>query len=221
MFALDFDLVVFDLDGTLVDSEPISERSISKSMFEVLGVVVEPEEIGRRYRGRTLDAIAADLRETHSADSVERWLERNAETYYSMVHTEMEPSAGVVSLLEQLDDVPKCVASNSSIRSIRKVLEATGLDQFFGGQCFSGADIGKPKPAPDVYLTAASTMGYDARRTLAIEDTPLGAQAALSAGMDVIAYTGNHNMDLDLSWTENLRVIKHFDELLTFEGSES
>ena len=101
----------------------------------------------------------------------------------------LRPVAGVEAVLEALEH-SFCVASNSSHRRLRLVLECTGLVRHFEGRQFSAADVARPKPAPDLFLHAAAQLGAAPARCIVVEDTPTGARAAREAGMRVLAYAG-------------------------------
>lgn len=91
--------------------------------------------------------------------------------------------------------LPFCVASNSTRQRMRVSLGAAGLLPLFEGRMFSSEDVAKPKPAPDLFLHAAQTLGVSARRCLVIEDTPTGVRAAVAAGMQVFGYAGGSHSD--------------------------
>jgi HAD superfamily hydrolase (TIGR01509 family) len=111
---------------------------------------------------------------------------------FAAFERELEPVAGAVGLLEKLaaDGVPYCVASSGSHERIRVGHRKTGLDRLFDdGRIFSSEDVGRGKPAPDLFLYAAERMGAVPERCVVVEDSPLGVQAAVAAGMDVYGFT--------------------------------
>lgn len=110
---------------------------------------------------------------------------------FAAFERELEPVPGVVAVLEKLvaDEVPYCVASSGSHERIRVGHRTTGLDRWFGeGLVFSSQDVGRGKPAPDLFLHAAERMGVPPQRCAVVEDSPLGVRAGLAAGMDVYGY---------------------------------
>ena len=105
-------------------------------------------------------------------------------------HELMKEAGALVALLDALDaaGLPYGVASNGEHEKMRTTLGKTGLLDRFDGRRFSAVDVGKPKPAPDLFLHAAHSLGFDPARTIVVEDSPLGVQGATAAGMTVIGY---------------------------------
>lgn len=186
-----YDLVIFDNDGVLVDSEPISNRLLAAYLTE-LGHPTSYEDSIRDYMGSAMHRIH-DL-------VLERTGERLPAEFDDVFHRrvfaaferELTPVAGVVDVLEKLaaDEVPYCVASSGSHERIRVGHRTTGLERWFEeSRIFSSQDVGKGKPAPDLFLHAAERMGVVPGRCVVVEDSPLGVQAAVAAGMDVYGFT--------------------------------
>ncbi|MDX3579579.1 MULTISPECIES: HAD family hydrolase [unclassified Streptomyces] len=186
-----YDLVVFDNDGVLVDSEPISNRLLAGYLTE-LGHPTSYEDSIRDYMGSAMhrihDLVAERTGERLPADFDDVFHRRVFEAF----ERELRPVPGVVAVLEKLaaDEVPYCVASSGSHERIRVGHRTTGLDRWFDdSRVFSSQDVGKGKPAPDLFLFAAERMGVEPGRCLVVEDSPLGVQAARAAGMDVYGFT--------------------------------
>ncbi|MFJ8827937.1 HAD family hydrolase [Streptomyces sp. NPDC102467] len=186
-----YELVIFDNDGVLVDSEPISNTLLAGYLTE-LGHPTSYEDSLRDYMGAAMHRVH-DL-------VLERTGERLPDDFDDVFHgrvftafeRELKPVPGVVDVLEKLtaDGVPYCVASSGSHERIRVGHRTTGLDTWFGeGRVFSSEDVGRGKPAPDLFLYAAERMGVAPEKCLVIEDSPLGVQAAVAAGMDVYGFT--------------------------------
>ncbi|MFI1004098.1 HAD family hydrolase [Streptomyces galbus] len=186
-----YDLVIFDNDGVLVDSEPLSNWHLAAYLTE-LGHPTTYEESIRDYMGSAMHRIH-DL-------VLERTGQRLPADFDDVFHArvfaaferELKPVAGVVGVLERLraKGVPYCVASSGSHERIRVGHRVTGLDQWFDeGRIFSSQDVGRGKPAPDLFLHAAREMGVAPERCIVVEDSPLGVQAAVAAGMDVVGFT--------------------------------
>ncbi|MEU1255775.1 HAD family hydrolase [Streptomyces chartreusis] len=186
-----YDLVIFDNDGVLVDSEPISNRLLAAYLTE-LGHPTSYEDSIRDYMGSAMHRIH-DL-------VLERTGERLPEDFDDVFHArvfaaferELKAVPGAVDVLEKLgaDGVPYCVASSGSHERIRVGHRTTGLDRYFDeGRVFSSQDVGRGKPAPDLFLHAAERMRVAPARCLVVEDSPLGVQAAVAAGMDVYGFT--------------------------------
>ncbi|MFF7383704.1 HAD-IA family hydrolase [Streptomyces griseoluteus] len=187
-----YDLILFDNDGVLVDSEPLSNRHLAACLTE-LGHPTTYEESLRDYMGsamhRVHDIVLEQTGQRLPADFDDVFHAR----VFAAFEEELLPVAGVEGLLEKLtaDGVPYCVASSGSHERIRVGHRVTGLDRFFDNdRIFSSEDVGRGKPAPDLFLYAARRMGFAPERCLVVEDSPLGVQAAVAAGMDVYGYTG-------------------------------
>ncbi|MEU6528992.1 HAD family hydrolase [Streptomyces sp. NPDC046928] len=186
-----YDLVIFDNDGVLVDSEPISNRLLAAYLTE-LGHPTSYEDSIRDYMGsamhRVHDLVLERTGERLPADFDDVFHAR----VFAAFERELKPVAGAVDVLEALAarGVPYCVASSGSHERIRVGHRTTGLDRWFDdARIFSSQDVGRGKPAPDLFLHAARRMGVAPERCVVIEDSPLGVRAALAAGMDVLGFT--------------------------------
>ncbi|MEU4088116.1 HAD family hydrolase [Streptomyces aureus] len=186
-----YDLIIFDNDGVLVDSEPISNTLLAAYLTE-LGHPTSYEDSLRDYMGSAMHRIH-DL-------VLERTGQRLPDDFDDVFHArvfaaferELKPVPGAGQVLEKLaaDGVPYCVASSGSHERIRVGHRTTGLDRWFDeGRVFSSQDVGRGKPAPDLFLHAAKTMGVRPEKCAVVEDSPLGVQAANAAGMDVYGFT--------------------------------
>ncbi|MFI1534593.1 HAD family hydrolase [Streptomyces anandii] len=186
-----YDLVIFDNDGVLVDSEPISNRLLAAHLTE-LGHPTSYEDSIRDYMGSAMHRVH-DL-------VLERTGKRLPDDFDDVFHSrvfaaferDLKPVAGVTDVLEKLtaDGTPYCVASSGSHERIRVGHRTTGLDRWFDdGRVFSSQDVGRGKPAPDLFLYAAEHMGVRPERCVVVEDSPLGVRAAVAAGMDVYGFT--------------------------------
>ncbi|MFJ2936419.1 HAD family hydrolase [Streptomyces sp. NPDC087219] len=186
-----YDLVIFDNDGVLVDSEPISNTLLAGYLTE-LGHPTTYEESVRDYMGSAMHRIH-ELVEERSGQRLPAGFD---ETFHARVfaafQAELEAVSGAREVLKQLAEagVPYCVASSGSHERIRVGHRKTGLDAWFPDELvFSAEDVGRGKPAPDLFLHAASRMGVAPERCVVVEDSRLGVQAAVAAGMDVYGFT--------------------------------
>ncbi|MGC9381773.1 HAD family hydrolase [Streptomyces sp. MH13] len=185
-----YDLVIFDNDGVLVDSEPISNRLLAGYLTE-LGHPTSYDDSLRDYMGaamhRVHDLILERTGRRLPADFDDVFHRR----VFAAFERDLEPVPGAVGVLEKLaaDGVAYCVASSGSHERIRVGHRKTGLDRWFDDErIFSSQDVGRGKPAPDLFLYAAERMGVAPERCAVIEDSPLGVQAAVTAGMDVYGF---------------------------------
>lgn len=185
-----YGLVIFDCDGVLVDSEPISNRELAAFLTE-LGHPTTYDESIRDYMGgamhRIHDTIFARTGQRLPMDFDHRFHERVFEAF----RRDLRPIEGVEAVLDRLaaEGVSICVASSGSHERIRTTLGVTGLLHRFPESAIASADdVGHGKPAPDLFLHAARLMGFEPAQCAVIEDSPLGIQAAVAAGMDVFGF---------------------------------
>ncbi|MER5669340.1 HAD family hydrolase [Streptomyces mirabilis] len=186
-----YDLVIFDNDGVLVDSEPISNTILAAYLTE-LGHPTSYEESIRDYMGSAMHRIHELVQERSGQRLPDDFDDVFHGRVFAAFERELQPVPGAVQLLEKLaaDEVPYCVASSGSHERIRVGHRKTGLDRWFDeGRVFSSQDVGRGKPAPDLFLYAAERMGVAPERCVVVEDSPLGVRAANAAGMDVYGFT--------------------------------
>jgi HAD superfamily hydrolase (TIGR01509 family) len=185
-----FDLVIFDCDGVLVDSEPIANRIFTGMLAEV-GLPMSEDEAMRTFIGHTLASCVAMIGERLGrpapAGFAEDFQRRLVETFRS----ELRAVPGIEQVLDALDRdlaVPYCVASSGSHEKMRTSLGVTGLLPRVAGRIFSASDVERGKPFPDLFLHAARSLGADPGRCAVVEDTTLGARAGVAAGMRVFGF---------------------------------
>ena len=183
-----FELVIFDCDGVLVDSERIAVRVEAEYLAE-LGWPLSQAEIIERFMGRTAEymdeAIEARLGSRLPGD----WKDQFQRRYREAFAADLQPVDGVVEALDQIT-VPTCVASSGSHDKLRLTLGHTGLYRRFQGRIFSGYEVANGKPAPDLFLHAAARMGAEPARCAVVEDSRYGVLAARAAGMRAFGYAG-------------------------------
>ena len=182
------ELVIFDCDGVLVDSERIAIK-VDMAALRALGWPLTEAEVVARFVGRsdreTRGAIEAELGRTLPAG----WTEQIERQYRRAFAAELTPVAGVVKALDRIA-LPTCVASSGTHDHLRYTLGLTGLYERFAGRIFSAEDVARGKPAPDIFLHAAERMGAAPARCVVVEDSRAGVQAARAAGMRTLAYAG-------------------------------
>lgn len=184
-----FSLVIFDCDGVLVDSEGLGNRILVKSVRE-LGLGLSLAEALSLFRGcKMADCIATisgRLGRPLPDDFVSTLRARTAEAF----RRELEAIPGVHDALNQIT-TPVCVASSGPREKITLALSVTGLLPRFEGRIFSSYEVGSWKPAPDLFLHAATTLGAAPISCAVVEDSALGVRAGIAAGMRVFAYAVN------------------------------
>ncbi|MDQ3759996.1 MAG: HAD family hydrolase [Actinomycetota bacterium] len=182
-------LVIFDCDGVLVDSEPISCRMMAEALTAE-GLPYTTEQCMRDYMGRAWDdslrLIAGKLGHAPTEGFTEGFRERRD----AALRKEVEPVPGVREAIAAIG-AKRCVASSGTHEKIRLTLGQTGLLALFDGAIFSATEVARGKPAPDLFLHAARTLGHEPKLCAVVEDTPVGIEAARAAGMTALAYVDN------------------------------
>src|SRR4051812_20466208 len=182
------DLVIFDCDGVLVDSELIGCR-VEADLLANIGIPISADEIMGRYVGLSEAAMFADLEARYGrqlpADLAEKLRERIAAAF----DAELAAMPGIEGALSAISSA-RCVASSSKPERLRHTLTITKLLQHFEPHIFSAVQVARGKPAPDLFLFAASHMKATAKACTVIEDSVAGVRAAIAAGMRVIGFTG-------------------------------
>lgn len=184
------DLVIFDCDGTLVDSEIIAARMDSELLAEV-GVTISPEEVAEDYAGLTFHDILLRVEKDTGVPLQASLIARQEAAVDKRLARDAQMIFGADIAIAAIT-APRCVCSNSSAPRLDAMLSRTGLKALFDGHVYSARDTasGKPKPAPDVFLHAAGAMTADPARTFVIEDSTHGIHGAVAAGMRVVGFTG-------------------------------
>ena len=182
-----WDLVIFDCDGVLVDSEPISNGTLVEMLSEI-GLSISLEESSNLFMGRSMPAIIESVEERIGGLVPEGFIEQYYVRMDAAFHKNLKPIPGVIEALDRIS-LPTCVASSGPHRKMKTTLGLTGLLERFEGRIFSAWDVGRGKPFPDLFLHAASNMGTEPSRCVVIEDALPGVQAAVAAGMSVFGYT--------------------------------
>jgi HAD superfamily hydrolase (TIGR01509 family) len=187
-------LVIFDCDGVLVDSEPIAHRALADALRD-LGLSLTLEEAFALFRGNTTAQSVATIEKRLGRKLAEDFFPVWREHLYELFRkTPVKPINGIVAALDALT-IPTCVVSNGALRKMRTTLGVTGLLARFEGRLFS-ADMGiAGKPAPDLFLAAAKSLGAAPARTVVIEDSRSGVEGAIAAGMAVLGYAGENYTD--------------------------
>jgi haloacid dehalogenase superfamily, subfamily IA, variant 3 with third motif having DD or ED len=188
MTATPFDLLISDCDGVLVDSEVLADRV----MLDALSGYVPRAELEQFLAGsfgQTAEEIVERVQRHFAIALPPGTFEDIRRRSEALIAAEVQPIDGVREALLAIA-LPLAVASNSHRHSVVASVARAGLSARVGGSIFSADMVARPKPAPDVYLLAARTLGVAPARCLVIEDSATGARAALDAGMSVIGFTG-------------------------------
>lgn len=183
-----FDLIIFDCDGVLVDSEAISNRVLARILSKY-GATLSPTETQRLFIGQSVSAVRQTALKELDVELPSDWA---AGYYQELIPAleEVQPIPGVLPVLERLVSlgVTICVASQGPPEKMNTTLGVTRLEHFFEGRVYSAKSVARPKPAPDLFLYAASECRVHPMRCAVVEDSELGVTAARSAGMTAYAY---------------------------------
>lgn len=184
---MSFDLVIFDCDGVLIDSELISCRCLIETL-RGYGIEATLEEVFAAFLGRSTRSIAEHYRAAglNIPDDFPAELRTRVRQAFA---AELRPIENIETVLRRLAAV-YCVASSSDLDRVEFSLALTGLSDLFSGRIFTAQMVANGKPAPDLFLYAAARMNAAPARTLVIEDSVSGVQAAKAAGMTVWGFTG-------------------------------
>jgi HAD superfamily hydrolase (TIGR01509 family) len=179
-------LVIFDCDGVLVDSEPISCRTFMEALRE-LGLEVTPEQMFDDFVGYSMKHCMAVVHKLLGRPPPENFVAELQARTFERFRAELKAMPGIEQALDALG-VPFCVASSGAHEKMRTTLGITGLLPRFEGKMFSATQVARGKPAPDVYLFAAEKMGVEPGKCVVVEDAPPGVQAGVAAGMRVLGF---------------------------------
>ncbi|NBC13207.1 MAG: HAD-IA family hydrolase [Gammaproteobacteria bacterium] len=187
------DLVIFDCDGVLVDSEPLSLRCLVDALGRI-GERIDPETAQERFLGISTASMCAQLEAERGAPLPEGFLDDLRRSVFNAFAAELVPVDGITRLIDRLS-VRRCVASSSTPERIRHALRVTGLIGRLEPHLYSATMVARGKPAPDLFLHAARGMGIDPASCVVVEDSVAGVTAAAAAGMTVIGFTGGSHLD--------------------------
>ena len=180
------ELLIFDCDGVLIDSEPASSRVLAKALQDA-GVAITPAEVLKRFTGYSVTDAKQICRTEFGVSDCDGVFARFHDNLYAEFAASLMPMPGVEQLVASLE-VRKCVASNSTMDRLRHSLGLFALWSEFAPNIFSADMVARPKPAPDLFLFCAEKLGIDAKKCLVIDDSPHGIAGALAAGMTAICF---------------------------------
>ncbi len=182
--------IIFDCDGVLIDSEPLSMR-VDVELLAEAGVAMSEEEAHRRFVGLTFEAMIETVEHEYAVKFPVGLLAEKDRRLLALYERELKSVPGIGRALSAMAH-PASIASNSPRRRIIEALRITGLTSFFGANIITFEDVSRPKPEPDVFLEAARRAGVAPAKCLAIEDSATGVTAAHRAGCRVLGFTGSH-----------------------------
>lgn len=189
-------LVIFDCDGVLVDSEVLAHELLAQMLTE-LGHPMSTGAAVSLFVGRSWSDLSALVEGILGGKVPAQVGDRYSRLLRERLRHELKPVAGVKAAILAMP-YGRCVASSSSLQRIRLSLDVTGLAPLFDDNIFSATQVAHGKPAPDLYLFAASAMGAAVESCVVVEDSALGVKAAVAAGMAVVGFAGAGHATLDL-----------------------
>jgi HAD superfamily hydrolase (TIGR01509 family) len=184
------DLLIFDFDGVVADSETLSNTLLAEAMTR-FGVPMTTDDAMRRYMGRRWSDNLLRIAEDFGGAVPSDFEETLKSTTRVRMRADVEPVVGITEFLSTHVVTPKCVASSSSPEWLSDMTRKFGFTEHFGTRLFSATAVQNGKPAPDIFLYAASGMSIEpSRRCIVIEDSPAGVEGARAAGMTTIGFCG-------------------------------
>jgi HAD superfamily hydrolase (TIGR01509 family) len=184
-------LVLFDCDGVLVDTERLTV-GVEARVLTDLGWAMDQDEVVRRWMGRSSAAQLTEIGERLGPEVATRFDELTTTEVLRAFEAELTEIDGIGPLLDLLSahGIATCVASSGSHDRMARTLGLTGLAGRFAGRIFSATEVARGKPAPDLFLHAASRMAAAPSSCVVVEDSPYGVRAGVAAGMRVLGYAG-------------------------------
>ncbi|MGL4279599.1 MAG: HAD family hydrolase [Albidovulum sp.] len=189
--------VIFDLDGCLVDSEPLSIAALSAELAAIGIADATFEVIRDRFLGVSMQDICDHVAERAGATFPPDFVDRVEDRLFALYRESLRPIPGAVRLLAALTGagIPFAIATGGSVRRMTVTLRLSGLAPWFEGRAFSADEVRRGKPAPDLFLLAADRLGVPPKDCTVIEDSPHGIAGARAAGMAAIGFVGGTHLD--------------------------
>ena len=203
----EFDLIIFDCDGTLVDSEYLGHYALEIKLRD-MGIEEHASKIMAEHRGGKLTNITRSLEIKHDIVLDDDFILSFRKLLVELFNNELKEIKGVTKALQKITK-PICVASGGPLEKIEQSLSITKLKRFFGDNIFSSYEVNSWKPEPGLFLHAAEEMSFKPEQCVVVEDSPIGIEAALAANMTPIFYDP---LNLTLPF-KGVMTIKHMREL--------
>ncbi len=195
MAEVQAELIIFDCDGVLVDSELLSTHTTARLLTEI-GFAIDAEGVAEQFLGHSLKQLAASVSRQMGRPLPDGFIDQVRAEIAVAFHRELRPVPGIADLLAALDQAARkrCVASSSMPDRIRLSLSLTGLLPWLEPHLFSASMVANGKPAPDLFLLAADRLGVAPFDCVVIEDSVAGVTAATAAGMRCIGFVGGSHL---------------------------
>lgn len=191
-----FDLIIFDCDGVLVDSEVLANQLLRDALAEH-GLEMTVDQVVDTYVGRSMAAVVSISEELLGTKLPEDFIDQLQVKTFALFEEKLRAVDGVEDVLIALQkkDIQICVASSGSFKKMNLTLGLTGLKHYFKGNIFNSSQVKRGKPYPDLFLFAADQMQVEPAKSLLIEDSVPGVQGGVAAGMEVMAYSSRGNCE--------------------------
>ncbi len=186
------DLIIFDCDGVLIDSEVISANMLVAELAEH-GVKIDLSYVARNFLGRSYPTVISQIRQEFGLQLSDNFEAAYRQRLLDAFATDLKIIPGVEDVLNRLC-VPYCLATSSSPSRLKMSLEIVGLTEAFDGRTTTASEVANGKPAPDLFLLVAQKSGVDPRRCLVIEDSFAGIKAAKAANMQTWRFRGGSHL---------------------------
>jgi HAD superfamily hydrolase (TIGR01509 family) len=216
------ELVIFDCDGILVDTETIANEVLSDFMKKI-GLDFSPLECHHRFTGTAMDTIKEEAERLSGEKLPDDWAAQVRQADLVAFEAGIEPIPGILDVVAHLkaEGIPFCVGSSGRYEKMQMTLGSSGLWETFKDVLYSAQDCKMGKPAPDIFLYAAKGMGFKPEQCVVIEDSIAGIKAAKAAGMRVFNYTGDVNADIEQAKSLGATTFGRMSELPALLGLEA
>ena len=210
--------IIFDCDGTLVDSEHLFNRALSIKLEE-RGVGLTANQLVARFRGVKFADVIATIEQEYSVNLDENFIEQYRTLVSTFFKQDLQACEGVAETLAKID-LPMSVATNGPLAKMKIAMDVTELSGFFNGRLFSAYDVDCWKPDPGLFLHVASIMNLTAQECLIVEDSVVGIEGAIAANMKAVLYDpkdvhADYYSSLEKNSNADVVKISHFSEILT------
>lgn len=205
------ELVIFDCDGVVIDSEVLSAHVLIELLHQQQ-IDIDSDYVQQHFLGCSFNTVSEKITQAFKRTLPDRFEENYREALLAKFASALQPTPGIDTVLQQLA-VAKCIATSSSPARTAKALDVVNFSRYFSNSVFTSSEVKHGKPAPDLFLHAAKQMGVLPERCLVIEDSTAGISAALRAGMQVLHYSGGQHLQHSIN-----PVTKHYPEIINLSS---
>ena len=203
--------IIFDLDGTLVDSEYLCNQAFLDLLPDLNDSV---ETLAQRYRGQKLSLILTDIEQRIKHNLPKQFEMDYRQRVSELFSSQLKPMPNVIEMLASIR-YATCIASSAPMKKIRQALQVSGLSIYFGDRVFSSYEVGSWKPEPGLFQHTANRMGFAPEQCVVVDDSNLGIEAALTAKMFALQYRPHEDSPMfpgAITFSDMLEIPKIMDE---------